>query len=151
METFRILLISTQCLYTPPELYGGTEEIVALLGYGLSKRGHEITIAAAKGSEELFESRFPESNVEFIEGVKPEKSNPEHMLADKYKDIINDFDIVNYHGWSKHPYDYRKDIFHTIHSPYPSYVSKSKSIAVSKAHQEELFIWRRWLAELQLL
>jgi len=76
--------------------------------------------------------------VDIIEGVKPQYGNPERELIDKYKDIINDYDIVNFHGWSKHPYDYRRDLFHTIHAPHPNYVSKSRSIAVSKAHQELL-------------
>ena len=46
--------------------------------------------------------------------------------------------MVNHHGWSPHPYEYRKDIFHTIHAPYPRYVSRSRSIAVSRAHRDLL-------------
>ena len=107
-----------------------------MLAHGLAER-HEVTLAAAKGSCELFKKRFGDC-VKFIEGVKPDKSNPEHLLAEKYKDIIKDFDIVSHHGWSRYPYDYRKDIYHTIHAPHPFYVSKSRSIAVSKAHQQLL-------------
>jgi len=136
MYTMNVLLISTCALPTPPgDRYGGLEEVVALLAHGLAMKGHEVTVVAAEGSAKNW--RFS-TEVEFLEGPEPSPPNPEHLLAEEYKDIIDDFDVVNHHGWGPHPYSYRKDIFHTIHSPYPRYVSRSRSIAVSRAHRDLL-------------
>jgi glycosyltransferase involved in cell wall biosynthesis len=128
----KILLISTQILTTPPEDYGGVEEVVALLAYGLAKRGHDVTVAAASGSKKIFENRF--KNIEFIEGVEPSSSNPEEALFEKYKDRIIEFDVVNSHGWSDYPHRLRSDVWQTIHCPYPKVVSRKRNICVSKAH-----------------
>jgi len=134
----RILLISTQCLRTPPDSYGGLELIVALLGHYLAKRGHDVTVAGARGSRENYLKLYGVEDVEFIEGVDPDPSNPEHLLAEKYRDIINDFDVVNSHGWMDAPHRYRKDIWQTIHGPYPPVIHRSRNICVSRAHKEHI-------------
>ena len=46
----RILVIADAKITVPPEGYGGTERIVALLCAGLAARGHQVTLMAAKGS-----------------------------------------------------------------------------------------------------
>ena len=46
----RILVIADAKLPVPPEGYGGTERIVALLCEGLAARGHQVTLMAARGS-----------------------------------------------------------------------------------------------------
>ena len=66
-----ILLISTCAVPTPPgDRYGGVESVVSLLAHGLAMKGHEITVAGAKGSEKNYRERFS-TDVEFIEGPKP--------------------------------------------------------------------------------
>lgn len=132
-----ILLTSSQVLTTPPSKYGGTEEVVANLAKGLADRGHEVTVASAKGSEQEFRRRFPKCNVEFIEGYPPLEGT-EYDLAELYKDRIDEFDVVNHHGWSDAPHRLRKDVFHTIHGPYPGVMSKSRSIALSEGHRQHL-------------
>jgi glycosyltransferase involved in cell wall biosynthesis len=48
----RILVIADARIPVPPERYGGTERIVALLCDGLAARGHRVTLMAAKGSRD---------------------------------------------------------------------------------------------------
>lgn len=138
METLKILLTSSMCLRTPPDDYGGSELIVALLGRELSKRGHEVKIACSRGSRENYERMFGRDNVEFIEGPPPDPSNPEHLLAEKYKDVIGDYEIVNSHGWTDAPHRLRKDVWQTLHGPYPPVIHRSRNICVSKAHKRHI-------------
>ncbi len=46
----RILILSTDGIPVPPEHYGGIERIVAEVGGGLVRRGHEVALLAAPGS-----------------------------------------------------------------------------------------------------
>jgi glycosyltransferase involved in cell wall biosynthesis len=48
--SLRILVIADAKIPVPPERYGGTERMVALLCAGLAARGHEVTLMAANGS-----------------------------------------------------------------------------------------------------
>jgi hypothetical protein len=45
-----LLVIADAKIPVPPEGYGGTERMVALLCAGLAARGHRVTLMAAKGS-----------------------------------------------------------------------------------------------------
>lgn len=47
----RILLLADPYIRVPPAHYGGIERVVADLATGLSKRGHEVTLWAAPGSD----------------------------------------------------------------------------------------------------
>jgi glycosyltransferase involved in cell wall biosynthesis len=46
----RVLLVMDPFIRVPPDQYGGIERVVADLGNGLARRGHEITLWAAPGS-----------------------------------------------------------------------------------------------------
>ena len=46
----RIPVIADAKIPVPPDGYGGTERMVALLCAGLAARGHEVTLIAARGS-----------------------------------------------------------------------------------------------------
>jgi len=46
----KILLVMDPFIKVPPDQYGGIERVVADLGNGLSRRGHEVTLWAAPGS-----------------------------------------------------------------------------------------------------
>lgn len=46
----RVLVIADAKIPVPPDGYGGTERMVALLCEGLAARGHQVTLMAAKGS-----------------------------------------------------------------------------------------------------
>jgi glycosyltransferase involved in cell wall biosynthesis len=46
-----VLLVMDPFIKVPPDQYGGIERVVADLGNGLARRGHEITLWAAPGSQ----------------------------------------------------------------------------------------------------
>ncbi|HKB13542.1 MAG TPA: glycosyltransferase [Vicinamibacterales bacterium] len=46
----RVLLVMDPFIKVPPDQYGGIERVVADLGNGLARRGHDITLWAAPGS-----------------------------------------------------------------------------------------------------
>jgi glycosyltransferase involved in cell wall biosynthesis len=46
----RVLLVMDPFIKVPPDQYGGIERVVADLGNGLARRGHELTLWAAPGS-----------------------------------------------------------------------------------------------------
>ena len=46
----RVLLVMDPFIKVPPDQYGGIERVVADLGNGLARRGHEVTLWAAPGS-----------------------------------------------------------------------------------------------------
>jgi glycosyltransferase involved in cell wall biosynthesis len=46
----KILLVMDPFIKVPPDHYGGIERVVADLGNGLARRGHEVTLWAAPGS-----------------------------------------------------------------------------------------------------
>jgi glycosyltransferase involved in cell wall biosynthesis len=52
VRSLRILIIADAKIPVPPEGYGGTERMVALLCAGLAARGHRVTLMAAKGSRD---------------------------------------------------------------------------------------------------
>ncbi len=47
----RIGLVAPAWVPTPPEAYGGTENVVAVLAAGLMARGHRVVLVAAPGSD----------------------------------------------------------------------------------------------------
>ena len=48
----RLLVIANSRIPVPPNRYGGTERIVALLSEGLATRGHAVTLMGAQGSRD---------------------------------------------------------------------------------------------------
>jgi len=46
----RVLLVMDPFIRVPPDQYGGIERVVADLGNGLARRGHDVTLWAAPGS-----------------------------------------------------------------------------------------------------
>ena len=47
----RIVVCGSVALPIPPEKQGGTERIAYYQAMGLAKKGHQVTLIAAKGSE----------------------------------------------------------------------------------------------------
>jgi glycosyltransferase involved in cell wall biosynthesis len=52
VNAVRVLVIADAKIPVPPEGYGGTERVAALLCAGLAARGHRVTLLAAKGSRD---------------------------------------------------------------------------------------------------
>ena len=49
--TLRILLLMDPVIPVPPRHYGGIERVIADVAAGLSRRGHDVTLWAAPGSD----------------------------------------------------------------------------------------------------
>src|SRR2546423_1221706 len=55
----RIAQIAPPWFPVPPDGYGGTERVVALLADGLTSRGHEVTLFASGGSRSRARIKTP--------------------------------------------------------------------------------------------
>jgi len=93
-EALRIALVAPPWLPVPPEGYGGTERVVALLADGLVAAGHDVVLFAAPGSR----SR--------AEVVTPLAARPSHIgsaWGDEVFHVLtamqhrDDFDVVHDH------------------------------------------------------
>ena len=96
---YRIALISTPFLRTPPETYGGAERVVADLGSTLAKLGHDVTIFAADGSnvQGCHIVKFGPPALET--GIPINFFETERRAYHVYKDMLQDFDIIHGHNW----------------------------------------------------
>lgn len=104
----KIGIISSPFLRTPPDTYGGLEQIVADLAYCLAKQGHEVTIFAADGSK--------------VKGCKIIEFGPPTLKAQvnwleeekkaylKIKHLLKDFDIIHGHTWFGFEYAYKAEV-----------------------------------------
>jgi len=139
----KILLVSSVALHTPPLNYGGLERVVYEYAQGLSKRGHEVTLAAAKDSPYNSESDYKFiSTVPSWDTLNNEERN-EHAKADRkkmddgelsgsmwnawrvqeektnefYKGLLHEFDVIGDHSWAKWTYmSDKQEIIGTLHS-----------------------------------
>lgn len=87
----RILIASTSILTSPPEEYGGLELISALRARCLQDK-YDVYLACRTGSSIVFEERYGESSVQFIEG------NTDAELGWKIRNM--EFDLVIDDSWS---------------------------------------------------
>jgi len=94
----KIMLISSACLECPPSTYGGLEMIVYDLALQLNKRGHQVSVAAPKGSI------FPES-IDFIPTVDVQLNKwDENIALLAYLDRASDTDLIHDHSHNKEIY-----------------------------------------------
>ena len=117
----RICLISTPMLNTPPDTYGGLEQIVWNLAESLCELGHEVDLVAAIGSREPPKGRL-------IPTVKPagrvhvDWGEYEREAFMRYKDEIlkGDYDVIHDHSWTLQVYRLRDrlrcPLLHTHHA-----------------------------------
>jgi glycosyltransferase involved in cell wall biosynthesis len=119
LETLKILLVSTAELPVPPPTYGGLERVLFDLAVELAGRGHEISVAATKGS------RLP-SNIKLIETVEPKIGVHHDWLQEErnayeiWKKKAGDFDLIHGNNWFGYEYLYKMEhpeakICHTHH------------------------------------
>ena len=92
----RVLLVMDPFIKVPPDQYGGIERVVADLGNGLARRGHDITLWAAPGS------RIDGGRVEPFgrEGEWTRWSNARNVatLATRFIGAMNRFDVIHNFG-----------------------------------------------------
>jgi glycosyltransferase involved in cell wall biosynthesis/predicted SAM-dependent methyltransferase len=96
-DKLRIALISTPFLRSPPDNYGGLEQVVADLAEALAEMGHDVTVFAADGSKvkgcKVVEFGPPALRVQ-VDWLAAERRAYEF-----YKDMLKDFDLVHGHNW----------------------------------------------------
>lgn len=102
-EKMKILLISSSVFRVPPSSYGGLERIVYDLGIELAKKGHDVTVAAPKGSQ-AEGCKILEMCDEMPRGMSwPEW---ERRSYDVYSPVIDQekYDIIHDHSWFAYIY-----------------------------------------------
>jgi glycosyltransferase involved in cell wall biosynthesis len=113
----KIALICPVWFPVPPEAYGGTERVVALLADGLVEAGHEVTLFASGDSVTRAEldAVFPTAPSEWIGHTYWELQHAVHAFS-----RAHEFDVVNDHtgllglalgGAGRIPF------CHTVHGP----------------------------------
>ena len=117
---FKIALISTPYIPTPPQGYGGVERVVADLASGLSELGQDVTIFGASGSRST-------GDYETVECIDPPENfgsdwksfdwyEAEKKMWASCRSDLRDFDIVHGHGIFCFEALLGRHVFHTHHS-----------------------------------
>jgi glycosyltransferase involved in cell wall biosynthesis len=97
-QSLHIGLLAPPWISIPPPTYGGIEQVVELLGRGLARRGHRVTIVAAPGSridgvEVITPLREPPAQI----GLMPDDLL--HCLAGvEALDKLGDVDVIIDHS-----------------------------------------------------
>jgi glycosyltransferase involved in cell wall biosynthesis len=124
-KTYNIAMLAPPWIPTPPEGYGGIEQVVELLCQGLVGLGHQVTLFAAPGS----------SSSAAVREVLPEY-HPDEMGKSLYESdhVARVFDAVDKRAMRGRPFDVVHDhsgfaavafasriqtpIIHTMHGPF---------------------------------
>jgi len=132
----KVLLISPTALPVPPMRYGGIEKVVYDLCNELSHRGHDVTLAAPKGS-------IPPEGVSLIPTTLSGRIENEKKAYKLYAQDLDRFDIVCDHSiskaasahisWNGPPYYI--PVCHILDSPrFPT--KEPRLVCVSRSHAE---------------
>jgi glycosyltransferase involved in cell wall biosynthesis len=80
----KILILGSVAMPVPPAMYGGTERVAYYQALGLSKRGHQVTLVAAKGSAKKSEYELVEiGGGNTVAGTQKATSNVQHSTFNK--------------------------------------------------------------------
>jgi len=116
----RILLVSTSCFNVPPPTYAGLERVIYDLAVELCSMGHEVTIAATRGSGARAggEKYRVIETVDFTGDIRAFAQ--EERAYEIYRDRLGEFDVVHDHSWLAYPYLYKAEhpelrLIHTHH------------------------------------
>ena len=108
----KIALISSNLLPVPPSGYGGAEQVIWDLVCSLIEMGHKVVLFAPN------QSKVPPNGFLVETGSAPEKVHVdwrglEKQAYEKYKGMLQDFDIIHSQSWFHFPY-LAKNADHTI-------------------------------------
>lgn len=141
----------------PPQLYGGTERVVAYLTNELVSQGHEVTLFASGDSETLAELRPVCARALRLEGKRVSDPVAHHMrMLEMVAQEALEFDIVHYHVDYMHfPITRRLRIpsVTTLHGrvdiadAHPLYreFAEMPLVSISNAQREPI-PWANWVA-----
>lgn len=103
----KIAVISTPFIESPPQKYGGLENITHSISVGLHRRGHSVTLIAPEGSTadgfRLFTTGKPT-------GMRVNWLEAEREQSLKYKELIEteNFDVILDSTWFSRVYAFKK-------------------------------------------
>jgi len=153
MKKMNIALISSPWYPVPPHGYGGIELVVGLLAAGLRKRGHQVHLFGAEGSEDGTIVCAPK---EWREDLgRPQMSRREAAYAGRVystlrrlSETAGPIDIIHEHsgmvGLLAAQYQRQTPVLHTVHGPldegeltaYESVVDGAGLIAISQNQRD---------------
>src|SRR5437016_2648691 len=117
----RVALVAPPWLPVPPEGYGGTERVIALLADGLVQGGHDVTLFAAEGSRTAARLVSPLLERPSIIGDAPDDDAFHTLHAYLAAD---DFDVIHDHTSLGPAFaGLLRDgppVVHTLHGPWTS-------------------------------
>jgi glycosyltransferase involved in cell wall biosynthesis len=132
----RIAQIAPPWFPVPPDRYGGTERVVALLADGLAERGHDVTLFASGGSRSRARIQSP----------MPAAPDPA-TLGNTWDDAFHasaaylhsgDFDLIHDHsgiiGACIGALSSGPPVVHTLHGPWHSWARRQLSILDRRLH-----------------
>jgi glycosyltransferase involved in cell wall biosynthesis len=141
----RIALVAPPWFTIPPQGYGGTERVVAMLADGLARLGHDVTLFAPGGSSSLATvcETVPEPMFHVIGSGAVDTQNT--LMAYRHADR---FDVVHDHtvaGLAVAPF-LRIPVIHTLHGAiladirglYASMPPNVELVAISEAQRRTL-------------
>lgn len=145
----KVVLVSSGALTVPPAGYGGLEQVVYDLAYGLDKMGHEVFIIAPQGS-----TPPPGSNCRILEGLagpNPDARGWEFDSFQKYRPMMDSEELKDAvwhdHTWGKFIYAAKQqnpklNVCSTLHGMLcyhtPPPVKKPSIIGISKSHADSI-------------
>lgn len=153
MKELNIALVSSPWYPVPPHGYGGIELVVGLLAAGLRKRGHQVHLFGAEGSDEGTIVCAP---IEWREDLgRPQMSRREAAYAGRVyaalrglTETLGPVDIIHEHsgmvGLLAAQYQLLAPVLHTVHGPldesertaYVSVVDGAGLIAISQNQRD---------------
>ncbi len=100
----RIALVAPPLLPIPPTRYAGTERVVAALGAGLHRRGHEVTLFGPGDSDVPYQLVPTVAHAAWSRGFRDDPAPLLSRTVEVARDHLAQFDIVHTHieEWGLH-------------------------------------------------
>ena len=145
----KIAILAPPWIPVPPSGYGGIEQVVELLAAELVRRGHEVTLFAAPGSESPARVRSPLDHP-YPDDIQFSVYEADHVAC-AFADVDRaqePFDVLHDHcGFTAFAFADRIDtpLVHTLHGPftdetsafYERHAAKAPVIAISSYQAEQ--------------
>jgi glycosyltransferase involved in cell wall biosynthesis len=145
----KIAMLAPPWIPVPPPGYGGIEQVIALLVTELTRRGNEVTLFAAPGTDVRAEVLSP------LEGPHPDEIETSLYEADHVasafagvEEASEPFDVIHDHcGFAAFAFAdrIRTPVLHTLHGPFTPETSafyarhghKASAVALSRYQAEQ--------------
>lgn len=138
----KIAVVGTIWLNTPPQNYGGTEEVVYNLVNGLKKRGHDVTFFGPATSK--VNAHLVPTTISPLRDIGISWTNFTHTILHMAKvfDLAENFDIIHVHLNKSQdlislPFSVYKNVptVFTLHSPFPDKKGRPGKLELLEKYQ----------------